>query len=120
MNNLWPVVGTIVAAALGLFGTWLVQRNARRQNASTDSQQLIDQLQENYAADRTQWIAERTSLAERQSRTEKRLEQGEAMLRLALDYILNLRWHIAEGEPPPPPPFPAELLRPFEDGRDRN
>lgn len=111
MNGAWPYVASVMAAAIGFFGTWLVQRNQKKANKTTDTQTLIDQIQEERKADREQFAATSERSEARISRLEERVETAEALFRLASDYILNLRYHIAEGKPPPPPPFPAELTR---------
>jgi len=111
MSGLGPILGSIAVAAIGLFGTWLVQRNQKRANRTSDTQTIIDQLQEERAADRVNFAATAKRFEERQQRLENRLENAEGIFRLASDYILSLRYHIAEGKPPPPPPFPVELTK---------
>lgn len=111
MNGAWPMVGTVAAAAIGFLGTWLVQRNARRTSTTDLTQQIIDQLQETHEHDRAQWWREREALETRQKRTEERVEDGEAVTRLLLDYVSALRHHIESASPPPPPPFPPGLGR---------
>ena len=111
MNGAGPYLASVVVAAIGFFGTWLVQRNQKKANTSTDTQTLIDQMQEDRQADRAQFAETLTRLEERQQRTERRLENAEGLFRIASDYILALRYHISEGKPPPPPVFPIELTK---------
>lgn len=111
MSGWGPYVGSVLVAVIGFFGTWLVQRNQRRANRTTDTQTLIDQLQEERAAEQAKFDKSLARVDERQARTEKRLENAEALFRIASDYVLSLRHHIAEGKPPPPPPFPPEMTR---------
>lgn len=107
MNGAWPAVSTVAAALASLLGIWMVQRNAKRANATDLTQRIIDQLQETYGADREEWHKERAALHERQTRTERRLENAEAVSRLLADHVSQLRHHIDMGNPPPPPPYPA-------------
>jgi hypothetical protein len=94
MNDMGPLLASIVASVFAFLGIWLVQRNAKKANKTSDTQTIIDQLQE-----------------DRQQRLENRLENAEALFRISSDYVLALRYHIAEGHPPPPPPYPAEMTR---------
>lgn len=109
------IIAAGLSAAAAALGYWLVHR-VNRKNADTNAaQQQIDQIQEDREADRKH--AER--LDARQGRLEQRLELMEGLNRIASDYILGLRWHIAEGKPPPPPAFPPELLAPLEPRRHK-
>ena len=111
MSGLGPILGSVAVAAIGLFGTWLVQRNQKRANKTSDTQTIIDQLQEERAADRENFANAARKFEDRQQRLENRLENAEALFRISSDYVLALRYHIAEGHPPPPPPYPAEMTR---------
>jgi len=111
MSGLGQTVAMIVTPAFGLLGVWLVQRNAKKANKTSDTQTIIDQLQEERAADRVNFAAVAQKFEDRQQRLETRLENAEGLFRLASDYILSLRYHIAEGKPPPPPPFPVQLTK---------
>lgn len=108
----WPVIGTVVAALLAFLGTWLVQKNARRQSSTDVAQRLIDQMQEDREADRTQYAGERASLEARLDRAFQRIEQMETREHALFDYVSLLRWHIEQNSMGPPPPFPADLGRP--------
>ena len=111
MSGWGPFAASTVAAVFGYLGIWLVQRNQKKANKTTDTQTLIDQMQEDRQADREQFRETLSRLEERQKRTESRLENAESLFRIASDYILALRYHISEGKPPPPPVFPIELTR---------
>jgi hypothetical protein len=53
----------------------------------------------------------RARSAQRESQIISRLDQIEREQRVAIDYIHELREHIAHGEPPPPPPWPSGLTK---------
>jgi hypothetical protein len=111
------LIGALIAGVVSFAGYWLVFR-VNRKTATTDAaQRQIDQIQEDRQADREQFASAAIKFDERQSRTERRVEQLEAINRISSDYILTLRWHVAEQLPPPPPPFPPELLRHLEPDR---
>lgn len=104
----------VVSAFIAIIGPYLVYK-INKKTASTDAaQRQIDQIQEDREADRTQFTAAATRFEARQQRLEQRIEGMESRERQFSDYVLTLRWHIAEGKPPPPPPFPPELLRPLD------
>lgn len=111
MNDLGPLLASVVAAVLGYLGVWLVQRNQKKANKTTDTQAIIDQLQEERQSDRENFSTTAKKFEDRQQRLETRLENAEALFRISSDYVLALRYHIAEGHPPPPPPYPAEMTR---------
>lgn len=105
------LVGTFIAALVAIVGPLLVYRVNKRTATTDAAQRQIDQIQEDRQADRDQFEKATARMDERQGRSEKRIEQLESLGRISSDYILSLRYHIAEGKPPPPPPFPAELTR---------
>lgn len=108
------VVASIVVAALGTIGPFLVYR-INKGSASTDAHQReLEGLRQDREDDREQFDKAVTKFEARQGRLELRIEQMEARERMFSDHILQLRWHIAEELPPPPPPFPPGLLKPFE------
>jgi hypothetical protein len=110
-------IGVLATAFVALVGPFLVYR-INKGNARTDAaQRQIDQIQEDRQADRDQFGKAAERMEERQQRLEARIEGMESRERQFSDYVLTLRWHIAEGKPPPPPPFPPDLLKPFEGGR---
>ena len=116
-----------IPAAFVAFGTWLVQRNIRKQTSVDASQRQIDQLQEDRQADRkmfaearAEWSQERTAMQQQQQRAFERIESLEESQKLliretemrwnvASDYISKLRVHIDRKLDPPPPEFPPEL-----------
>lgn len=109
MNS--ALLGTIIAAAAGVVGSVLVYRNQRRSATTDAAQRQIDQIQEDREADRSSFRNTVERMEQRQQRLEQRLESAESLFRLASDYILALRYHIAEGKQPPPPPFPPQLTQ---------
>jgi outer membrane murein-binding lipoprotein Lpp len=111
------LIGALVAGLVSLAGYYLVFKVNRRTATTDAAQRQIDQFQEDRSADREQFEKAAARFELRQGRLETRIELMEARERTFSDYVLTLRWHIAEGQPPPPPPFPAELLKPLEPGR---
>lgn len=109
--------GTVVpavSAVIAIIGPYLVYR-INKKTATTDAaQRQIDQIQEDREADRKQFTSATSRMESRQQRLENRIESMESRERQFSDYVLTLRWHIAEGKPPPPPPFPPDLLRPLD------
>jgi TPP-dependent trihydroxycyclohexane-1,2-dione (THcHDO) dehydratase len=134
LSGLWPLTGTVGAAAIAAVVTLLVKRFDRKDARSDAAQRaiadadkrvndFIDQVQEQYKEDRVEWDRDRTRLVQtwqrerdaleaRQTRTEARVEGLEererALLRqqaVALDYIYRLRSLV----PPPAPEWPVEL-----------
>lgn len=105
------LVGVIVSSLVAVVGPWLVYKNQKRSSTTDAAQRQIDQIQEDRKADRDEFSAATTRFVERQQRLENRVENLEARDRVSSQYILDLRYHIAEGMPPPPPAFPPELTR---------
>lgn len=81
----WAIVGTLIGSpVLGvLVGKYF------RPNATP--LEMIQEIQEERDADR------------------RRLDRLEQTQRVTLDYVHDLRQHIADGKPPPPPPWPEGL-----------
>jgi hypothetical protein len=115
------IIGVAITAAASSVGYWLVYRVNRRTATTDAAQQQINGIQQDREDDRKQFGDSMRRMETRQGQLEARLELAEARERLFSDYVLTLRWHIAEEKPPPPPPFPPELLSPLErqrtDGR---
>ena len=111
------LIGAAISGFVALAGYFLVFKVNRRTATTDAAQRQIDQIQEDRSADRTQFEKAAAKFEERQGRLETRIESMEARERTFSDYVLTLRWHIAEGQPPPPPPFPPELLKPLDPGR---
>lgn len=111
------LVGVVIAGVTAAVGPVLVYRVNKRSTTTDAAQRQIDQIQEDREDDRKQFSMAAARFEERQQRLENRLESMEARERQFSDYILTLRWHIAEQKPPPPPAFPPDLLKPFDDPR---
>lgn len=120
----WLLLGTIVTAAGGLFGTWRQLKQQARQTKTTDAQQIIDQLQEIGSAAEERHQREVDTLEGRYLRelvevrltvTELtgRVNRVEGRERVLLDYVAALRFHIDQGRPPPPPEWPPQLVQPI-------
>lgn len=105
------LVGVVVSGAVAVVGPYLVYRSQKRSTTTDAAQKQIDQIQEDRQSDREEFDKASRRFSERQGRLEARVESVETMNRVASDYILQLRHHIAEGQPPPPPPFPPSLTR---------
>jgi outer membrane murein-binding lipoprotein Lpp len=105
------LIGAAISGFVALAGYWLVFKVNRRTATTDAAQRQIDQIQEDRSADREQFEKAAAKFEERQARLEARVEQQAALFLIASDYVLTLRWHIAEGQPPPPPPFPPEMTR---------
>jgi hypothetical protein len=102
----WTVVASILAPFLVLCGTWLtvkIQHKGKPENA------LIDQLQEEVAAIRTEKANDMAVM--RQDIADLKAEQGKAKRREMIrdNYINRLRQHIADQKPPPAPDWPEGL-----------
>ena len=115
-------LGTLATAALALLGIWLSVRQNGRSAKTTDSQQIIDQLQEELTRVEKRCTDE-MARAEARHREEigrlearmadmassmGRLEDREHLLE---DYAQALRHHIDRNVGPPPPVWPTELMR---------
>src|SRR5437764_11895379 len=111
------LIGALISGAVAVVGYLLVFK-VNRKSASVDAnQRQIDQIQKDREDDRGQFEKAAKRFDERQGRLEDRVEGLEALNRISSDYIVQLRWHIAEGMPPPPPAFPPQLLAPLEPPR---
>ena len=106
-----PLIGSIIGVVGAITGPVLIYLTSRRSTTTDNAQNQIDQIQEDREADRKQFNETAAKFEARQARLEQRVEGSESMFRLAMDYILQLRYHITEGKQPPPPPFPPELTR---------
>ena len=115
-------LGTIATGALALGGIYLSVRQTGRTAKTTDSQQIIDQLQEELTRVEKRCTDElgraETRHREEIARLEARMaDMASAMGRLEdrehvlEDYAQALRHHIDSNVGPPPPTWPAELLR---------
>jgi len=86
----------MIVAAITAFGViasaYLTSRVSNRKLRADAGQLMIDQLQEEVVGLRTRV---------------GHLERGQ---RVQGDYIVLLRRHIADGQPPPPPPYPNDLV----------
>ena len=100
--QLGPYIIAFISAAVAVVTT-KVQHKGKPENA------LIDQLQEQIAADRA--AAKETTDAMKADIKDLKEEQKAAKKRERVrdDYIQELRKHIEDGNPPPPPPWPAGL-----------
>lgn len=105
------LIGVVVSAGVAVVGPYLVYRSQKRSTTTDAAQKQIDQIQEDRESDRAEFAKASSRFTDRQGRLENRVETLEAMNRISSDYILQLRTHIGNGQPPPPPPFPPELTR---------
>lgn len=104
--------GTVLVALItGIFAV----RSNRAQKGSRENR-IIDQLQENL--DRTERLRKEDREAAstrsdkqdaRMAKIETRLYVVEKVSRIRLEYIYELRRHIANGEPPPAPDWPPGI-----------
>lgn len=93
--------GTVLVALItGIFAV----RSNRAQKGSRENA-LIDQLQEQLQSADTRSDKQ----DERMTRIEARLNLVEKVSRIRLEYIYELRRHIANGEPPPAPDWPPGI-----------
>lgn len=97
----WGVVGTVLSGLLLLAGTVLTIRSQRQKHRLDNTQQQYDQLQEDLGAARANI-----------TRLEARVDKLVGSVQSRDDYIVALRMHINNGQPPPPPPWPRELISP--------
>ena len=102
----WLVVGLLTLAGIGLtaggavIGSLMLSKTAKR----TDTQSLVDQLQEELVAHRSEQSARSTAQDERMNRLETYSDGYR-------NHAHELRAHIWDGNPPPPPEWPANLPR---------
>lgn len=102
----WTIIGSVAVAVIGVCGTWLaakVQHKGRPENA------LIDQLQEEIAALRTEKASEVAAVKADINALKTEMAQSRKRERIRDDYINKLRRHIEEGKPPPAPEWPEGL-----------
>lgn len=101
----WPQAGPYVVAVIGGIGAWLttkIQHKGKPENA------LIDQLQENQAAQDAK-IA----------RLETRLLAFEARDLVYIPHIIRLNAHIEQGLGPPAPRIP-KIIQDYLDQKDED
>jgi hypothetical protein len=112
MSGLGPVLGSIVTSrdrpARYVAGAAQPEEGEQDQRHADDHRSTAGGAGRR---PRPNFAATAKKFEERQQRLETRLENAEGLFRLASDYILSLRYHIAEGKPPPPPPFPVQLTK---------
>lgn len=89
----WLDITIAVSGVFGVLGVggWGASLITKRVRPITTFPELITELQEERAEDRT------------------RLAAVERSQRITIDYVHALRQHIVDGKPPPPPPWPPEL-----------
>lgn len=90
------LIGTVLTGGVALAVGLITARAADRKDKKSDSQALIDQLQE-----------ERDKAVEVADARTGRLEKRQRILE---DYVGQLRQHIDQRLDPPAPPWPTELL----------
>lgn len=102
----WTVFlgGAIVAVISGIFTVWGV----RSQNKGRPEHAMIDQLQENQAAQETKIAS-----------LEKRQSQFEARDRVYIPHIIRLNMHIEQGLGPPAPKIPKVIQEYLDEQEDR-
>lgn len=93
------VLNTLISAAGGAFGAFLLARGKRRE----DTQTLVDQLQE----ERVQYVG---LLREEREMNERRLDRMWDDKAASRQHVAELRAHIFKGSPPPPPAPPAGYI----------
>ena len=102
----WVQIGPYLIAAVGVPATIItakIQHKGKPENA------LIDQLQEQIKTDRDASQSERDEMKAdiKELKTEQRAAKKREQIRDT--YILQLREHINQGNPPPPPEWPEGL-----------
>ena len=100
------ITPAVVVAVIGFGGAWVtskIQNKGRPENA------LIDQLQEEVAALRTDKAAEMAAMKKDIADLKAEQAQSKKRERIRDDYINRLRQHIADHKPPPAPEWPSGL-----------
>lgn len=105
--TLATAVGLILAAAIPAL---LVHRSQQRQRGVDEPQKIIDQIQEERAADREEHTRERTHFQQQLGRAFSRIEGLESQNTLLLDYVFQLRYYIATKQEGSPPTLPDGLI----------
>lgn len=112
----------IILAVSGVVGTLVTKLVSRKPEQANDRDKLIDQLQENQAADRAEFgklrAADRAELAELRAdheafkkQTKEDADHDARTIRHLNDEIVELRQDIVDGKVPPLKPRPAWPLR---------
>jgi hypothetical protein len=105
----WQTLAGLLSALVAIVAPMLVYRATRKQIAVDEPQKIIDQLQEERAADR-QAFAEREQRHDLQmGRAFTRIEDLETQNKVQWDYILQLRYYIAKPSEAQPPTLPQAL-----------
>lgn len=99
----WAAIGPYVVAVIGVAGAWIT---SRIQNKGRPENAIIDQLQENQAA-QDRKIA----------RLEHRQSQFEARDRVYIPHIIRLNMHIEQQLGPPAPKIP-KVIQDFLDEQE--
>jgi hypothetical protein len=105
--TLATTLGVILAASIPAY---LVHRSQRGQRRVDEPQKIIDQIQEERTADREQHERERAHFQQQLSRAFSRIEGLESQNTLLLDYVFQLRYHIATKQEGSPPTLPDGLI----------
>jgi len=106
----WSTIAGIVASLAAVLTPTLLYRTNRRQQTVDQPQKIIDQVQEERAADRASFKEERDHLHMQQQRAFDRIEGLETQNRLLWDYVLQMRYYMAKGSQGIPPTLPEGLL----------
>lgn len=99
------LIGTIATGVIAVIVGVITTRAADRKDKKSDSQNLIDQLQE----ERSQLQKERQ---ESVTASDNRVSSLERRHKVLEDYVGQLRRHIDDRLDPPAPPWPKELYNP--------
>lgn len=102
----WTFLGAVTVAALTTAGTFLT---TRIQHKGRPEHALIDQLQEQVVALRTEKADDIASMKKDIADLRAEQERSKRRERIRDDYINRLRRHIEDGNPPPAPEWPAGL-----------
>ena len=105
------IIGLAVIAAGG-YATWKGATNASRKAVSEGTISLMAEYREALDDLRSELATERAERKAEVAALTSRIDASVSRERLHHDYILALRQHIADGQPPPPPGWPSGLTIP--------